>query len=133
MPLAPWLKEHWSILSPREQAVHTVLQSWFDAMQDGTAVHRLPDPGYQRPPEKEPWTEADLERLVTEIDTYVEQQMGWANGVDYAREGGANFDAGPGYARLAPAQRLAFAQDLERVVQAFPPPAPPPAQEFYAD
>ena len=96
-----------------ELRVHAVLRDWFNALEDGSASYRMPDPDYARPPGKAPWTEEDLERLIREVDEYVWQQKSWAQGTHHK-----DYDAGPGFDRLAPAQRLAFAQDLERALGA---------------
>ena len=115
-------------LSEADKAIHVVLYDWFCALNDGTAAHRMPDFGYVRPEGAEEWTDARLENLIKVIDDYVWAQAAWCKTTRFI-----DADAGPGYARLGPAQRVAFAQDLERAVQAFPPPAPAPTQEFYAD
>lgn len=99
--------------APHELVVHAVLQDWFDALQNGSAHYRLPDANYQRPQGKPPWTDEDLDRLMKEIDNYVWEQRSWAEHQHHA-----TYDAGPAYARLRPPQRLAFAQDLERALNA---------------
>ena len=97
--------------SSYELAIHAVLRDWFNALQDGSVEYRLPDPNYQRPRGKRPWSEEELTRLVTVIDDYVWEQKNWAEGTHKV-----SYDSGPGYDRLGPAQRLAFAQDLERAL-----------------
>lgn len=107
--------------SPTQLAVHAVLRDWFVALQDGSAEYRLPDPTYQRPEGKEPWTDERLDSLVRGLDTYVWEQRFWATGNHHkgdVESGQCWYDAGPGYERLTPAQRVAFAQDLERAVEA---------------
>jgi hypothetical protein len=94
-----------------ELAVHAVLRDWFSAIQDGSVHYRMPDPHYSRPRGKQPWTEEDLSRLVKVIDDYVWEQRNWAEGTHKT-----SYDQGPGYDRLPPAQRVAFAQDLERAL-----------------
>ena len=96
---------------PHELRVHAVLRDWFNAMNDGSAEFRLPDPEYVRPRGEKEWEEADLERLCSVIDTYIWEQKEWARGA-HKKE----FDETAGYYRLGSAQRVAFAQDLERAL-----------------
>ena len=102
-------------LSDQDKAIHAVLQDWFLALEDGTAEFRMPDPSYQRPEGTEPWTDARLAALLTEIDEYTFRQAAWVK-----TNRGLEFDAGPGYMRLGQAQRVAMAQDLERAILAHP-------------
>ena len=112
--------EHIQHLSEQDKAIHAVLQDWFDALQDGSAHKRMPDPGYQRPEGAEPWTNGRLATLLTEIDEYTWKQAGWVQSVRHE-----TYDAGPGYMRLGHAQRVALAQDLERAILAHPEPDRP--------
>lgn len=100
--------------NPKVHAVIDVLDSWFLALQDGTAPLRLPDPGYQRSRGREPWTEAELEALVGAIDAKVDRELSWSS-----RNKDMLCDAGPGFWRLAVAQRLALAQQLDAVIQEY--------------
>jgi hypothetical protein len=118
MPVSEHLLADPSITA-RELAVHQVLADWFDALEDGSVLHRNPDNSYRRPEGAQPWTSEDLERLVAAIDDYVghAQQVNWANS-NMVHDGEVPFDAGPGYARLTESQRLAFAQDLDQAITA---------------
>lgn len=97
-------------LSARNRAIHEVLQEWFERLEDGTTENYLPDFSYSRT-----WTEEELQGLVTDIDTYVFAQHNWVRTVRFYHT-----QQGPGYARLAPPQRLAFAQHLDTVSRANP-------------
>lgn len=112
--------EHIQHLSEQDQAIHAVLQDWFEAMQHGTAKNRKPDPTYKRPEGAEPWTNGRLAKLLTEIDEYTFRQAAWVKQVRHE-----TYDAGPGYMRLGHAQRVALAQDLERAILAHPEPGKP--------
>ena len=116
-PNAPY-----DVYSPKELAVHAVLRSWFDALEDGSAHSRYPDMKYQRFGGKPLWTDEELEILVATIDTYVWKQQDWAERTHFAK-----YDAGPGFDRLAPIQRLSFAQDLERALHSHDDDGPTPA------
>ena len=109
----------WARNNPEAQdddyAVHTVLRKWFDALQDGSVASFLPDFSYPRQ-----WTEAELEAFVVELDTYVWKQANWVRGNRHI-----DADAGPGFARLTSAQRLALLQELATVLAAYPEPPPP--------
>lgn len=101
-------------LKPWERAVHEVLEDWFNAMEDGSAFYRLPDLAYTRPDGKAVWTDAELDNLVNvAIDEYVDRQRGWIKNNRYIVT-----DAHCGFGRLETIQRIAFAQDLEKVFTA---------------
>ena len=99
-------------LGAKQIAIHVVLHDWFLALENKTAAQRLPDPSYPKA-----YTEAQLEALCRSIDEYIidSPQRNWAK-----INRGIEADAGPGYLRLQPAQRLAFAQDLHQTVARFP-------------
>lgn len=107
-------------LSVQDKAIHAVLYDWANALSDGTAQYRQPDPSYERPAGAKEWTDERLEALLREIDEYVWAQAAWTK-----TNRGIEADAGPGYLRLAPPQRLALAQDLERAILANPDPDKP--------
>lgn len=122
----PWV----SIYSPGHvdecvNAVIEYLSDWYGALQDGSAVYRLPDPAYQRSHGRHPWTDADLDRLIDAIEEeYGKELRNWAQYTrsgpgDSSRHNGLGCDAGPGFTRLEPAQRLAFAQGLDALLQEY--------------
>ena len=92
------------------QDIHVVLDTWFEGLE-GYGANELsgwiPWGSYPKT-----WTDEQLDELVKAIDTYVENQRNWST-----RERGIAYDAGPGFERLPPAQRLALAQDLDRICQ----------------
>ena len=108
----------WAANNPEAQPVdfviHTVLRKWADALQDGKAEYLQPDFNYSRQ-----WTEAELEAFVTDLDEYVWRQASWVK-----NHYGIEADAGPGYARLAVAQRLAMMQELHTALEQFKEPEP---------
>lgn len=107
---------------PWHRAVIELLDGWFEALERGEAAQRLPRADYPKQ-----WTDDQLDALVRDvIDDYVERQRSWATG-----KRGIAYTAHCGFERLAPAQRLALAQDLQDVMDAHGQvtgePAPPPA------
>ena len=105
------------------EAITDCLASWFRALEDGTAAHRMPDPSYQRRGGKPSWTEEELTALVNAIDADVDRELNWA------RANTAMLcTAGPEFHRLLPAQRLAMAQQLDAILAQYPdvPKAEPP-------
>lgn len=102
-------------LSPWQRTIHEVLDDWFVAMEDGSAFTRIPDLSYQRSSGKPTWTDEELDALVAvAIDEYVNKQRSWIESVRKIKT-----DADCGFARLGPVQRLALAQDLDRVCAQF--------------
>src|SRR5579885_1490737 len=57
-------------------AIMMLLEDWFLAMEDGTAVFRQPDPNYQRSGGRPTWTEEELDRLMRDLDAEIDQEVG---------------------------------------------------------
>ncbi len=99
-----------------------ILSSWFRAMEDGTAVLRLPNPAYVRPEGKPDWTEEHLEKFIKALDDDIQTEAGTSPGTKM----GAT--AGPGFSRLTWPQRLALVQELEQALE--PRTAAPPVTTY---
>lgn len=100
---------------PKVEAITDCLADWLRALEDGTAAHRMPDPGYQRRGGKPSWTEEELTALINAIDADCNRELGWA------RTNTAMLcTAGPEFHRLLPAQRLAMAQQLDAILAQYP-------------
>lgn len=84
------------------QEVHRILEWWFVKMESGD-TSALPKLNYPKT-----WTDEQLNTLVEAIDAYVDQQRTWST-----TNRRTTYDAGPGFSRLSPLERLAFAQDLD--------------------
>ena len=127
MPRQDWDKHIVGSLTVRKYKVHEVLADWFEAIGNGTVTNRLPDPASYS------FTEEQLEGLVNEIDNYVFAQRHWVK-IQPDRDGFMAEHA-PGFITLLPAQRLAFAQDLKRVLEKYPKPYEqvPVNEEFFSD
>jgi len=92
-------------------AVIFLLDDWLQAMENGTAHHRLPDPNYVRSNGKPTWTEDELDTLIRDLDAEIDQEVTRLPGTSVGAK------AGPGFSRLALPQRLALAQQLDNLVQ----------------
>ena len=92
-------------------AITDVLQGWFEALEQGTAHLRLPDPAYQRRGNKPFWTPEELETLIEAIDTRIDRELSWAG-----KNKQMMCTAGSGFHRLELPQRLAMAQALDAVL-----------------
>lgn len=90
------------------QQVHAILEGWFVKMESGSII-ALPKLSYPKT-----WTDEQLNTLVETIDAYVDQQRAWSTNNRHT-----TYDAGPGFSRLSPSERLAFAQDLDEACTLF--------------
>ncbi len=91
-------------------AVMMLLEDWFLAMEDGTAMFRQPDPNYERSGGRPTWTEEELDKLMRDIDAEIDQEVGRAPGTSTGSK------LGSGFTRLQLPQRLALAQQLDALV-----------------
>lgn len=80
---------------------YQIVQEWFEAMQNGTANDRFPDPTWKPKPFLLALTQEIADKIVSELDSDFM--------VEYSRfpEG---LGSGPEFKRLAPHARVAFAQ-----------------------
>lgn len=102
---------------PLVEAVINLLEDWFQAMESGTITLRLPasPETYHRPSDKPWWTEEALDLLITDIDAEIDMEVNRAPGTQPL----VKAQAGSGFSRLLPPQRLALAQQLEQVLLAY--------------
>lgn len=89
-------------------AIRLILIEWFDALQDGTANDRYPDPLNMEAPAGKPITQERADLFVEELE---EDML-----MEKARFRGLKREAGPGYTRLEPHARIAFMQAVWRVM-----------------
>ena len=92
------------------------LQEWFNAIEDGTANDRLPDPNGRR------FTEKETEEFIKVIDDYTEWEV--TQHKDYhGRQGivmtGVPMDLPTTFYELEGASREAFMQDVKEVYRKF--------------
>lgn len=104
-------------------ATIAVLEDWFQALEDGTAEYRFPDPRFVRPSkpplsEEEytqkplpPYTDEDVDRIVAAIDEEIQGEI--ARNTTHWRAKGIQTDSG--FLRLGPLQRRALVEELARV------------------
>ncbi len=88
--------------------VWKVTQHWFELMESGEAASRYPDPFWRDEdfPGKAPLTQEVADRLIEEMDEDFMLEKGRFQG-----------RAAPEFSRLPPHARIAFAQDLYRVMK----------------
>lgn len=103
-------------LDPRVNAVILLLEDWIVSLENKTAEQHLPDPAYKRTDNKPTWSDDELNNLILALDREFDKELSWAR----LPSGSIHADAGPGFHRLQPLQRLALAQDLDRIMQDHP-------------
>lgn len=89
-----------------------ILQDWFQALENGTAEYRNPDPRFVRPNDKPPYTDEEVDRVIAALDEEIDGEI-QRNKSHWAAKG---IQIGSAFARLAPLQRRALVEDLARVV-----------------
>ena len=89
--------------------VRAVLIEWFDALNDGTANDRYPDPTCLEGPPGEPITEERADKFVEVLEDDMLKESG--------RFRGLGKEVGPGFPRLEPHARLAFMQAVWQVMK----------------
>lgn len=99
--------------NPGVAAIIFLLDDWLNALEEGVGGFRLPDPNYQRPDGRPPWTEEELDELIRDLDHEVDCEVNRAPGTSVGAR------AGPGFCRLALPQRLALAQQLEQQLEGY--------------
>lgn len=90
------------------EAVWKVVQAWFESMEAGKAVDRYPDPFWTAKDEegRAPLTQELADHIIAELDADFELERGrFPQG------------RGPQFVRLPPHARMAFAQELYRVMK----------------
>ena len=92
------------------RAVFTLLEDWYQAMDDGSAGNRLPDPAFIVPKGRPEITEDLVERTIAEIDLELEIDAFDRQGKKF----GAN--AATAFRRLEYPQKLALTQMLINVL-----------------
>lgn len=90
--------------------VFGILGAWFQAMENGTACERLPDPNFIVPSGRPPITEYLLQNLIVALDKEMDKDAFGTHG----RKLGAN--AGSEFCRLDLLQQRALVQDLASVL-----------------
>ena len=91
-------------------AAFAILEDWFQAMENGTAPHRLPDPTFVPPPGRPAVTEALMEEFIKELDREMDTDAFGIQGRKYGADASCEFH------RLAYPKRVALVQQLMGVV-----------------
>ena len=92
------------------EAVFAVLEDWFQAIEDGTVHHRLPDANYKPPPGRAEITEELVEEFIGELDREMDIDALGSRGQYYGADASCEFH------RLAYPQRVALIQQLMGVL-----------------
>ena len=106
----PWGSEKREVAQEQIRAVFVILEDWFQALEGGTAEHRLPDPTFVPPPGRPSITETLVEEFIRELDREIDTD---AFGVQGRKN---EADASSEFHRLAYPQRVAFIQQLMGVL-----------------
>jgi len=106
----PPLAEERDVLQEQIDTVFEILESWFLAIENGTADHRLPDPSFEPPEGRPPMSEALVEEFIIELDREIDTDAFGFQGLKYGADASSEFH------RLAFPQRLALVQQLMTVV-----------------
>ena len=98
-----WADDRYRELAPIVQEARALLEDWFQAIEAGMAQSRMPDPLYPAQIDSD-----TADAVIGHLDAEFERELNsWAK-----KEVAGAYTAGPGFARLGPAQRLALVQQL---------------------
>ena len=105
---------YWGATSPEKReveqeqvrAIFAILEDWFQALEDGTAGHRLPDPTFTSPSGRPAITETLVEEFINELDREIDTDAFGVQGKKYKADASCEFH------RLAYPQRVALIQHL---------------------
>jgi len=89
--------------------VRAIIIEWFDALNDGTANDRYPDPICLEGPPGKPITEERADKFIEELEADMLKE--------WMRFGSLGREAGPGFDRLEPHARMAFMQAVWQVMK----------------
>ena len=87
-------------------AVFAILEDWFQAIEDGTAEHRLPDPTLVPPPGRPEITDGLVDEFIKELDREIDTDALAIRGKQFGADASSEFH------RLAHPQRVALVQQL---------------------
>lgn len=103
-----WSEESYRSLPREVQEARELLEDWFWAMERGDVAGRLPDPSHQPP-----ITQEMADAVVAALDEGFERELrSWAH-----KQEAGGYEAGPGFSRLPPPQRIVLAQQLRAVLR----------------
>lgn len=98
--------EQREIAQEQIDSLFTVLEDWFQAIEDGTVHHRLPDPTFELRPGRPPITEALVDEFIKELDREIDTDAFGSQGRKYEADASSEFH------RLDYPQRVALVQQL---------------------
>lgn len=97
-----WKPEEYAGVPEPVMLARAILQRWFEAMENGTAIYHKPNPLYPVH-----FTTEQVNEVIRKLDL----------SFDYERWLFGYYQAGPDFHRLAPEQRLALVQELHAVLK----------------
>ncbi len=106
----PWGSEKREVLLEQVRAVFVILEDWFQALEDGTVEHRLPDPTFTSPSGRPAITDTLVEEFINGLDREMDTDAFGAQGKKYQADASCQFH------RLAYPQRVALTQELMGVL-----------------
>ncbi len=107
------------VQAEEEKAVHSVLRSYYEALEDGSAASIVPKPKYAWRFWQGGLTLERMRRGIQQLDDYLNErpQHDWAE--NNAPGGAVKFDAGPDISRLPDAALIALFQELDAALARF--------------
>ena len=106
----PWGSEKREVVLEQVRAVFVILEDWFQALEDGTVEHRLPDPTFTSPSGRPVITETLVEEFISHLDREMDTDAFSVQGKKYEADASCEFH------RLAYPQRVALIQQLMAVL-----------------
>jgi len=105
MTLATQTEER-EVLQEQIDTVFEILEDWYQAIESGTAHHRLPDPSFESPQGRPPITQALVQEFIKELDREIDIDAFGVQGRRYSADASSEFH------RLDFPQRVALVQQL---------------------
>ncbi|MFQ5933111.1 MAG: hypothetical protein ACE5KI_00530 [Dehalococcoidia bacterium] len=104
------LSEQRKLAQEQIDTVFDILEDWFQAIEDGTAHHRLPDPTFESPPGRPAITEELVNEFIRGLDREIDTDAFGSQGRKYEADASSEFH------RLDYPQRVALVQQLMTVL-----------------
>ncbi|MEE9199196.1 MAG: hypothetical protein V3U26_05310 [Dehalococcoidia bacterium] len=102
--------EEQEVAQEQVDTLFATLEDWFQAIENGTAHHRLPDPSFEPPPGRPAITEVLVEEFIKELDREINTDAFGSQGRKYGADASSEFH------RLDYPQRVALVQQLMGVL-----------------
>ena len=100
----------WRVEQEQVETVFAILEDWFQALEEGTACHRLPDPAFVPPQGRPALNEKLVEQFIRELDREMAEDAFGSQGHKYGVNATCDF------CRLEYPQQVALVQQIMGVV-----------------